>query len=262
MDVSGIDYFQQIQQMSKMIYDYGIMVVISAIFIVLAVVIMILGLRRWTSKNKKKAEDNQTLLGSILKQNQELIASITKTSQTIQQATDKEKESSKDVVVQSFLNHKISDAMSLTREMVKADRIDCYLFANGTSSLSGTYRFFRFVRTFSAIRKGSKADALAEMPLSFLPRVFSRLAEEKEFAVWDIDSLPEESSVAQTWLETTGARAAIFSLIKETDSPTGFIVALYEEPYDSEETRKEVETRVNNLAIKVGVLIDSNLKEG
>lgn len=253
MDTSAVNYFDEVERMSKLIYNYGIMVVISGIFLVGVILFFIIFLKKWQSKRKEEHAKNNSALEAILKQNQDLVKTLTEVTMSLKQQPSSPEEH-EEIMVRAYFNNRLQELLATTRELIKAEKIDCFIFTNGTHSLTGAYRFFRFVRSFTVTRRGSHVVSLIDMPISFLPDIFEKLSQNDVLSLWEHHNTFDDDSVSSAWVSSTKSDSIVLSLIHEEQTPVGFIAAYFGEDFSDEE-RKSIEEEIVELSIKAAVFI-------
>ena len=126
---------------------------------------------------------------------------------------------------QTRINNEINEDIQQIYDKIKCDKIDVYIFSNGTKSTDGIYEFVKFNHTHAKIRAGVELVDLEPYPYGLLSSFFTKLYRHKVIKV-DKDNINNFEETEKKWIKNTGAEVSIFGLIDycEKEKQSGFIV--------------------------------------
>lgn len=250
---------ESLSSLSETISELGVLVVIAAVFIIVAVSIVAL-ITTQTKRQSKHIEDsekssmermmeeNREYMKQMLEQNTQLVTAILESKAKSEQRDSPENIMVKDRVVEQTL----ADG----RQRCDAERADIFLFTNGTHSFNQKKSFLKFMRAYSSKKAGSEIEPLKEAPTSLFPSLFDKLMKDKIICVNESKEFVSEDVMVPGWLSDS-AGAHIIGLIKEKDDPIGFVTCSYAKPENTEKHHKEF----HDLAVKLSVLLQYETQE-
>lgn len=130
---------------------------------------------------------------------------------------------------QITINNEINENIQNILEKIRADKIDVYIFSNGTKSIDGIYEFVKFNHTHNRTRCGVEdLRDLQEFPYGCLSSFFMKLFKHKVLIV-DNNNINNFDVMEIKWLKGTGAEVLAFGILNygNTEKHSGFIVAQY-----------------------------------
>lgn len=263
MEQESLD-ITQVEGMAKTISEYGLAIVVAAVFLIVVLAFMFFIIRKWGDQMKEQSTLNQTIMNTFVNQNQKLLEIFTERPCLMHdhehsadsEVSTREEHKSVEIAEQAVLNRKINELVMGTREEIKADRIDFYIFSNGQKSLGGGYRFLKYSKMFTSVRRGSPLQSLTEFPVSYFPNFFDTLHTTGSMVYWDIRKMEKEYPTSYVWINTTGAHGFVVYMVKEGAIPLGFITAMYEDSPESQEEQASDAKVLKDLANKLSVLIN------
>lgn len=242
-----MDGVKETIEVAETISEFGIQIVLSAVFIVLMMLMFIVVIKRVEDMSKTNLELNRSLITQIKEQNTKLVDSL--------MFPETEGSYVDEVDEQAILHKKVEDVLKSGRDALQCERLDVFVFMNGQKVLNGAYRFVKFVKTFSVCKIGTSISELQELPISFFPKMFDELMKEKNVVLDTHKMRGEGDAVACQWVAVSGATFAVLSLIREKGAPFGFISVGYKvKPDDALIPRIKEESA--KIALKIGVLVD------
>ena len=131
MDTSAVN-IDQVSNMAELIYNFGPVVTVLAVFLVLFLVIVFVVLKGFVDAQKKIQETNENLIQTILKNSESI-----KQMEVDRRAREPKYDEKNLVDIFIRLNNTFKLDCKKYLEKVEADRIGIYVFHNGTQSSHG-----------------------------------------------------------------------------------------------------------------------------
>lgn len=158
---------------------------------------------------------------------------------------------------QLYTDNRINGHLQKTRERLCADRIDMFLFSNGSRSTTGNHEFVNFNLRYSRVRSGAThIKSVEQCPYGYLSSLFEDLLASHSVIFSNEENMPSDPMVLK-WIEATGAKKTCIQLIENDGIMEGFIVTLFG---DSRTTDDEnIKYELSNLA---GWIVNMNETTG
>lgn len=234
---------EEVTSLVKLIGEYGVLVVIAAVLIIVFVYNSKKQQKHYSEMAKSQAESNKTMIESVLSQNKILIENYKTAVKELREvpATYNEKN-----IVEIFV--KLNDILKVecqtTSRNTKSDRTSVYVFHNGTHSSHGM-PFFKMSCICEWINKGAASNTkLSEhtnMTLNLFDPIVTNLYKNGEFV---INSEQETEPSNLLFIKGTKIQTIIFIAIYDDDNNImGFVANDYNSktPLNFEEIKAEMQ---------------------
>lgn len=234
---------EEITTFAKLINDYGLAIVLSAVFLFIVIINNKKMQKNYSEMNKSREESNKILLDSILNQNKLLTEQLKSSNNTKEVVPLYDEKNIVEIFVK--LNEVLKTECQETSRETNSDRTAIYVFHNGTHSSHGL-PFFKMSCVCEWINKGAASNTkLSEhtnMTLNLFEPIVSNLYKNGEFI---IDSEKEKDPSNLLFIKSTKIKKAIFIAIYDEDNNImGFVANDYNKdiPLDIEIVKEKMQT--------------------
>ena len=204
--------------MAKLISDYGILIVIAAMFLLAVYANIKRQQKHYEELQQSQMESEKRLLDTVLNQNKILMENIDK--------TDNRPPYNEKTIVEIFvkLNNLFKTECRLTSEKTHSDRTAIYVFHNGTQSSHGL-PFFKMSCICEWINRSSisnsKMQEHTNMTLNLFDDIVTNIQENGEYM---IDKKTEEIPSNLLYIKGTKTVKAIFlAILDDNNQVLGYI---------------------------------------
>lgn len=124
----------------------------------------------------------------------------------------------------------IQKQLEETRQCVNADRAQIIEFHNGTDF--STRKAYRLDSTYESVKYGNPSikNLLKDYPTTMLPTFMSKMIDEKQYFVSDVEALHEKDMSTYTMKINTGVKAFYDMLLEKNGLPIGILAIQYSNP--------------------------------
>ena len=154
---------------------------------------------------------------------------------------EQEEERKMHEIIQKQLDHAVRDG---------ADRAYYFTFHNGGKDALGRGLLKMSMFSESVARGEHILSSFQNIPRSMFPSVYKNLDEKGEYYIKNIKDLGERDQVISSYLESHGAKAALFRVIKQDDGlMLGYLGFEFNDlDFDFEKQKKEITKRAATIA--------------
>lgn len=235
--------FEEVQNFTKLISEYSVLVVACAILFIVFITIFILII----NQNKKSMD-------SLTKLNQQLLAKIME---------DKPTESPKEKVDHHLeVNEEITERLRLLRDRVDADRVYIFMFHNGEHAINK----FSFLKAsclieWSLYTINQKMIDQKALPISILTLLCRHLVSKGYLDIENLESFKELDYMFYGWLKSKGTKSFFCKGVKDRQGCLiGFIACDYvESDFKKSTTIDQIHEELNKSSLVISPLLSMEI---
>lgn len=262
---SVIESTEPIVNIAGSINDYGILVVIAALMIVVFMAIITVFIKNNNSSTQATINQNTQFVQALIDQNNELIERLSELTEANKElVTSAAEPYDKKNLVDIFLelNHVLKGTCKNAQESLKAGRVAVYVFHNGAVSSHGL-PFFKLSCVSEWINRGSGFNVKIHEETNLPLTIFSSVVEEVKMhnsVIVNQQSISKTTEpVFYSWMASNNIGTCfiqgIYSSVDNT--PMGYVSIEYsEEIIDVEDILPIVRTELKQACIKCAPVLE------
>lgn len=227
---------------AKMIDQYGYLIVVMAVFLVVFIAAVGLILKHNNNMISNILEEKTKMSDNLMKQNDDLIGKLLNNEDVEDEGIHKEvkEEAKKSINSYIDINMILKDTASFAAEKLGCDRVGIYVFHNGSKSIHG-FPFFKMTCISEWAKNGSVAMKTKimrsmshnQMPLHMFVDIVEQLYKNDEYIVSDVTKEIETNKQLDMFMAYTNIKSLYAHTIKSNNGEIGgFIIAEYSTQQD------------------------------
>lgn len=262
---------ESVINLSGAIAEYGIMIVICALMIVMFMAIMMVFIKNSTNATKAAVEQNNRFTQELINQNNQLTDKIIEQQEMIQNmiANSTEPYDKKNIVdIFLELNNVLKGTCKNTQETLKAGRVAVYVFHNGAVSSHGL-PFFKMSCVSEWINRGSgfstKVHEHTNLPLTMFASIVEQVKMTNTAHIYIQEEIKAEEPVFYSWMLKNNIHycfiQGIYSSVDNT--PMGYVTVEYaDDSIDIEAISESVQRELKQACVKCAPVLEfSNFQQ-
>lgn len=247
------------------IHEFGILIVIAALMIVVFMIIMTVFIRNTNNSTQSTIDQNNQFVQQLIAQNNDLIEKLSELTETNKElvtytAEPYDKKNLVDIFLE--LNHVLKGTCKNAQETLKAGRVAVYVFHNGAVSSHGL-PFFKLSCVSEWINRGSgfnvKIHEETNLPLTIFSSVVEEVRKHNSVIINQQSLAKSTEPVFYSWMASNNIGTCfiqgIYSSIDNT--PMGYVSIEYsEEITDVEDILPMLRVELKQACIKCAPVLE------
>ena len=262
---SVIETTEPITNIAGSINEFGLLVVMAALMIVVFMAIMTVFIKNNNSSTKSTIDQNNQFVQELIKQNNELIEKLSELTETNKElVTSTAEPYDKKNLVDIFLelNHVLKGTCKNAQEALKAGRVAVYVFHNGAVSSHGL-PFFKLSCVSEWINRGSgfnvKIHEETNLPLTIFSSVVEEVRMHNSVIINQLSVIKTTEPVFYSWMASNNIGTCfiqgIYSSVDNT--PMGYVsIEFAEEIIDVEDILPVLRAELKQACIKCAPVLE------
>lgn len=246
--VTGVE---QVGSLAHMMYEYGPVIVIISVFLMLFIVIMFFMIRQQQVTQEKIMREHQTLIEKLLE---------SQFKNEVRNASKDEYKSSKDIVKEHLrISNAIRVETSAYIALLKASRIAIYSLHNGTNSISGL-PFLKFSCISEYVTKSidSCIKLHTNFPINYMSDLLEDLCEHKDVSFYDEQKLdiPANKVLVDMLLANRSHKYVFRGIFDSSSTLIAFVVCEFDLEQINPSNYKEKSNLIDQLITKLSPILE------
>lgn len=263
--MSSVVETEPIVNIAGSINEYGVLIVIAALMIVVFMAVITVFIRNNNSTTQSTINQNNQFVQELIKQNNELIEKLSELTETnkelvVSASEPYDKKNLVDIFLE--LNHVLKGTCKNAQETLKAGRVAVYVFHNGAVSSHGL-PFFKLSCVSEWINRGSgfnvKIHEETNLPLTIFSSVVEEVKMHNSVIVNQQSVTKTTEPVFYSWMASNNIGTCFIQGIYSSadNTPMGYVSIEYsDEIVDVEEVLPLVRAELKQACIKCAPVLE------